>query len=338
MIQQIELGNSGLQAPPLGFGCAALLGRTGKAASLRALEVAWNEGIRFFDTARSYGYGESEALLGSFLKGRRNRAIIATKFGMVAAPQPAWKRFARSAARSLLAVAPGTHSFLRKRAASQFTSGQFDVSVLRASIDQSLQKLGTDYVDILFMHSAPSSVLEKCDLLDAMGRLVQVGKVRLAGLSSDPEVVQLALKHTIEPLRAMQFPCNVFDLSGAMAFAGTNAAGCVLVANHPFGGVARVQQCKAILRRLASDPEMASALREKLENINDLVLADVVFSSILSGTGIHVVIPAMMRVEHVKANVRAVSESRFTIDEVRQIRTALLRTDVACREGAERPA
>ena len=333
MIQQIELGNSGLQVPPLGFGCSALLGRTGKAASLRALEVAWNEGIRFFDTARSYGYGESEALLGSFLKGRRNSAIIATKFGILPAPQPAWKGVARSLARSLLAVAPGTHSFLRKRAASQFTSGQFTVPVLLESIDQSLQKLGTDYVDILFMHSAPLSVLEQDDLLDAMSRLVEAGKVRLAGLSAEPEVVQIALKRKIEPLRAMQFPCNVFDLSGTVALAGKNASGSVLVANHPFGGTARVQQCQAILRRLAGDPKMDSTLREKLENVDDLVLADVVFSSILRGTGIHVVIPAMMRVEHIKANVRAVSESRFTIDEVQQIRSALLKQTILVQDA-----
>lgn len=335
---QIELGKSGLQAPPLGFGCAALLGRTGKAASLRALEVAWDEGIRFFDTARSYGYGESEALLGLFLKGRRDRAIIATKFGILPASQPAWKRFTKSMARSLLAVAPSTHSFLRKRAASQFTSGQFTVPVLLESIDQSLRKLGTDYVDILFMHSAASSDLEKYDLLDAMGRLVEAGKVRLAGLSADPDVVNRALGCVIEPLRAMQFPCNVFDLSGAMAFAGKNAAGSVLVANHPFGGTARVQQCQAILRRLAGSAKMDSTLREKLGNVDDHVLADVVFSSILRGTGIHVVIPAMMRVEHVKANVRAVSESRFTNGEVEQIRTVLLKDDVACIEGAKRPA
>ena len=68
-MQNIELGNSGLRAPQVGFGCSALLGRTGRTESLRALAAAWDEGIRFFDIARSYGYGEAEALLGEFLQG-----------------------------------------------------------------------------------------------------------------------------------------------------------------------------------------------------------------------------------------------------------------------------
>jgi aryl-alcohol dehydrogenase-like predicted oxidoreductase len=329
VLQEIELGKSGLRAPAIGFGCAALLGRTGKAASLRALDAAWNEGIRFFDTARSYGYGESEALLGSFLKGRRDQAIVATKFGILPTRHAAWKRVARSAARSLLSVAPGTHSFLRKRAASQFTSGQFTIPVLRESIERSLKNLGTDYVDILFLHSAPKSVLDQDDLLDAMNRLVGSGKVRLAGLSAEPEVVELALQRKIEPLRSMQFPCNVFDLSAAVTLSGKNLAGDVLVANHPFGGTARVQQCQSTLRRLAGHPGIDPTLREKLQNVDDLLLADVVFSSILRGTGIHLEIPAMMQVEHVRTNVRAVSESRFTLDEVRQIRAALMKADFA---------
>jgi aryl-alcohol dehydrogenase-like predicted oxidoreductase len=167
--------------------------------------------------------------------------------------------------------------------------------------------------------------------------LVEAGKVRLAGISANPGVVELALGRGSGPLRAMQFPCNVFDLSAAMGFAGKNQACNVLMANHPFGGPARVQQCQAILRRLAGHREMDSTLKEKLRHVDDILLADVVFSSILRGTGIHVVIPAMMRVEHIRANARAVSESRFTLDEVEQIRAALLKTDLELMDGVPGP-
>ena len=50
-MQDIELGNTGLRAPQVGFGCSALLGRSGRTESLRALAAAWDEGIRFFDAA-----------------------------------------------------------------------------------------------------------------------------------------------------------------------------------------------------------------------------------------------------------------------------------------------
>ena len=203
-MQNIELANSGLRSPQLGFGCSALLGRSGRSDSLRALAAAWDEGIRFFDTARSYGYGESEALLGEFLDGRRDQAVIATKFGILAARESGWKRVAKTVARKVLAAAPSARSVLQKGAASQFNQNQFTIPVLHQSIEESLRKLHTDCVDILFLHGAPASVLEQDDLLEAMGRLVEAGKVKLAGLAAEPDVVELAIHRQTPPLRAMQ--------------------------------------------------------------------------------------------------------------------------------------
>ncbi len=323
MLREIELGTSGLRTPVIGFGCAALLGRTGKRDSLCALGAAWDEGIRFFDTARSYGYGESEALLGAFLKGRRDRAVVATKFGILPAPQSGWKRGAKFAARSILAMAPSARSLVRKAAGTQFSPNQFTIPVLQQSLEESLRQLGTDYVDILFLHSAPSSVLEQQDLLGAMGKLVDQGKVRLAGLSGDPSVVETALERQTQPLRAMQFPCNVFDLSSAFGMVEKNTAGMLLAANHPFGGVTRVQACRSILRRLSATPHIDPVLKEKLGTIDDQTLAEIVFDCILRDTGIHVVIPSMMRLDHIGANVRAATQSRFTSAEVQVIRDSL---------------
>ena len=247
-MQDIELGNSGLRAPQVGFGCSALLGRSGRTESLRALAAAWDEGIRFFDTARAYGYGESEALLGEFLQGRRGQAVISTKFGIVAARQSGWKRAARTVARNILAVAPSAHSLLHKGAASQFSDNQFTIPVLQQSIDESLRKLRTDCVDMLFLHAAPASVLDQDDLLEAMARLVETGKVRIAGLSAEPDVVELAMKRQTQPLRGMQFPCNVFNISSTLCSRQRSAEDYILVANHPYGGVARVQRCRVALR------------------------------------------------------------------------------------------
>jgi aryl-alcohol dehydrogenase-like predicted oxidoreductase len=323
-MQQIGLGSTGLRAPALGFGCAALLGRTGKRESLQALSTAWDEGIRFFDTARSYGYGESEALLGSFLKGRRQQAIIATKFGILPARQTTLKRVAKAGARALLAAVPRAHALLQKRAAGQFTAGQFTLPVLRQSLEESLRKLGTDYVDLLFLHAAPASVLEQEDLLDALARVVEAGKVRFVGLSAEPEVVAVALDRQIRPLSAMQFPCNVFDLSATENLALLNRSGALLAANHPFGGVARVRQCQTRLQALAAGNALSPEIREKLGVVDDAVLADVVLNVILRNTGIHLAIPAMMHASHIRANVQAISNSRFQSSEIATLRQALV--------------
>jgi aryl-alcohol dehydrogenase-like predicted oxidoreductase len=321
-MQYLELGDSGLRAPQVGFGCSAILGRSGRSESLRALAAAWDEGIRFFDTARSYGYGESEALLGEFLAGRREQAVIATKFGILAARQSGWRRMAKTVARRIVATLPSTRSMLQKGAASQFSPNQFTLPVLQLSIEESLRKLRTDCVDILFLHGAPASVLEQDDLLEAMGRLVEAGKVKIAGLSAEPDVVELAIGRQTKPLRAMQFPCNVFDMS-AVGFAQQSVGKYMLVANHPYGGVARVQRCREILRRLAGKQELEPVLCEKLGVLDDKVFADVVLNVILRDSGIHVVVPAMMRVEHIRANVQAVTNSRFDSREIAHIRQAL---------------
>ena len=68
-----------IRASVLGFGCGSVMGRVGREESLRAMNVAWDAGITLFDTARSYGFGEAEAVLGEFLSGKREQAVIATK-------------------------------------------------------------------------------------------------------------------------------------------------------------------------------------------------------------------------------------------------------------------
>ena len=323
-MREIELGSSGLRAPQIGFGCSALMGRSGRSESLKALSAAWEQGIRFFDTARAYGYGESESLLGEFLCGRREDAVIATKFGILPSPQPTWKRVAKAVGRKILAVAPSSRKLLQKGAATQFESNQFSVTVLQQSIEESLRKLRTDRVDFLFMHAAPASVLEQDDLLDAMEHLVKAGKVRVAGLSAQPDVVALALHHQIARLKALQFPCNLFEFAATIPLLKPGSGGHVLVANRPFGGVSRVQQCRQIIQDLVSKPGFDPVLKEKLRGLKSDVFADLVLNMILRDTGIHIVIPAMMRVEHIRANVRAVAESRFCSAEITKIRDAFV--------------
>jgi aryl-alcohol dehydrogenase-like predicted oxidoreductase len=326
-MQNVALGDSGLSAPQLGFGCSALLGRSDKTDSLQALTVAWDEGVRFFDTARSYGYGESEALLGQFLQGRRKQAIIATKFGIVAARQTGLKRIAKAAARKILAVAPAIQPLLQKRARGEFSHNQFTIPVLVSSLEESLRKLGTDYVDMLFFHAAPASVLEQHDLLDALARLVESGKVRVAGLSAEPCVIELAMENQTPHLRAFQFPRNVFNASASTNIIERNKHKYALVANHPYGGVAKVRRCKEILLTVLRAQSIDPVLGEKLGTLEDTVFADIVLNVILRDSGIHIVVPAMMRAKHIRANVSAITNSRFTSQEIAHIRHLLAKNE-----------
>ena len=191
----------------LGFGCAPLMGRVGRADSLKALAAAENAGINFFDTARSYGYGESEGLLGGFLKGRRQSAVICTKFGILP-PKGGWKQRMKPLAQAAIRVFPGLRKYARRQAAGETVGGQFSVAVLRESFETSLRELQTDYVDMLIMHAAPPEVLDQDTLLEAMERLVESGKVRMAGISGDHPAIAETFRRQPRMLTTAQFALN----------------------------------------------------------------------------------------------------------------------------------
>ena len=327
----------GLKTSVLGFGCGAVLGRVGRGKSLRAMEEAWDAGITLFDTARSYGYGEAEGLLGEFLAGKREQAVIATKFGILPERQQAWKQMAKPLVRGLLKLAPGARSVLRRGIATQLNPGQFTVPVLRASLEESLRRLRTEYVDVLFLHSAPASALQQEDLMAELEKVVAEGKVRVAGLSTEPEEVGLALRLQVPVIGAMQFPANVFDL-GVTAHTRAAAGRCFFVANHPFGGVMRVEESLRKIADLATSSALPVELREKLKEESNLLLADVVFSVILRGTGVDAVVPAMMKVENLATNVKAVADSRFTDAEVEVLRGALKWSSVMASTTLAKPS
>lgn len=323
-----ELGNTGISCSVLGFGCSAILGRSGKRESLRALGAGWDAGITLYDTARSYGYGESEALLGQFLSGRRHQAVISTKFGIVPLRPPLWKRMAKPAARAVISLIPSMRAAVRKQAGRQFSEGQFTTTVLEESIHLSLRKLRTDYVDLLFLHAAPVSVLQQDDLLAAMEKLVNTGKVRAAGISADPDVIGLTVEKAPHPLRVLQFPCNIFDDSAPRLIesASEKSASAITfgaIANHPFGGVTRVMQSREVLTQIAAAPGLSPSLREKLNGVDDGVLSDVVLNTVLSHPCIHAVVPAMMKLSHLAKNVAAITSSRFSQEDLQELRQRL---------------
>jgi aryl-alcohol dehydrogenase-like predicted oxidoreductase len=333
-MRYVALAASGLRTSVLGFGCSAVMGRVGRKQSLRALHAAYDVGITFFDTARSYGYGESETLLGEFLQGRRDRVILATKFGIVPVRHQSWKRALKPVVRTILDVVPSARRIVRKQVNAQFRENQFTRDILQSSLEESLRKLRTDYVDILFMHSAPVSVLAQSDLLEGLARLIASGKIRMAGISADPDVIATALDSQFPPLTAMQFPVNLFDLTLMQDLAAAQHRGLVFVANHPFGGTERVVQSRDRLRALAVAPAISPDLRDKLTWRDGEVLPEVILNLILTDTGIQVVVPSMMKMDHLRANVNAVSKCRFTAQELAWIRCSLAQPSPAAQAEA----
>jgi aryl-alcohol dehydrogenase-like predicted oxidoreductase len=173
----------------LGFGCASVMGRVGRGPSLRAIAAALDAGITHFDVARLYGYGEAEALLGEALRGRRDRVVIASKFGLDPPRSAGALRVLKPIAQMLAAKVPGARTVLRSLVGDAAQAqDRFSVASAQASLERSLAALKTDYLDILFLHDCAIEDLSD-ELLAFLERQVAAGSIRAYGVAADIDVV-----------------------------------------------------------------------------------------------------------------------------------------------------
>lgn len=146
-----KLPNTGLQLSQICLGTMMFGGQTNEEDSLEIMDYAFNNGVNFFDTANVYNQGESERIVGQGLKGRRDRIILATKV------------------RGQMGDDPNDAGLNRRN--------------MIAAVDASLKRLGTDYIDLYYMH-APDYDTALEESLEAMTELVKSGKIRYVGVSN----------------------------------------------------------------------------------------------------------------------------------------------------------
>lgn len=311
-----------LRTSALGFGCGSVLGRVGRGPSLRAMERAWDVGITLFDTARSYGFGDAEAVLGEFLRGKRDKAVIATKFGLIPQKPSALKRIAIPVARAAMQV-PGVRKLKGGGGRREIVHGQFTVAGLRTSLETSLRELRTDRVEFLFLHEASLAAIHQQELMVELDALVREGKVLRVGLYAEAEVIAAGIESGQATLTAMQFGADCFDPVAA-GFGRQNSRGAFLIGNHPFGSRERVTRIGAALAAMSQDDTVPAELREKLRGNDWAMLLEAILGVVLEGMGTHALVFSMMREEHLLANMRAIEDNRFTTAELEFILDRLL--------------
>ena len=171
-----QLGRSGLTVSALGLGCMGMSGFYGTlddAESTRTLHRAMDLGVTFFDTADMYGPYLNEELLGRAFRGKRDKYILATKFGIIRYPNEPDRRGIN-----------GRPEYVK------------------SACEASLKRLGTDHIDLYYQHRVdPNTPIE--DTVGAMSRLVEEGKVRYLGLS---EAAPASLRRAVavHPIAALQ--------------------------------------------------------------------------------------------------------------------------------------
>jgi aryl-alcohol dehydrogenase-like predicted oxidoreductase len=170
-----QLGTQGLTVSALGLGCMGMsefYGATDEVESLATIHRALDLGVNFLDTADMYGFGANEILIGKAIADRRDRAIIATKFGIV--------RGRDMMSRSI----NGSPAYVRQ------------------ACDASLQRLKIDYIDLYYQHRVDPNVPIE-ETVGAMAELVQQGKVRYLGLS-EASAATIRRASSVHPITALQ--------------------------------------------------------------------------------------------------------------------------------------
>jgi len=174
-VETRELGRSGLKVSAMGLGClgmSAFYGVRDDAESLATLERALELGMTFLDTSDMYGPHTNEILIGKAIKGRRDKFVIATKFGIVRGPGPNDRSI------------NGRPEYVRQ------------------ACDASLKRLGIDVIDLYYQHRVDLNVPIE-DTVGAMAELMKAGKVRYLGLSeAGMETIARACK--VHPIAALQ--------------------------------------------------------------------------------------------------------------------------------------
>ena len=174
-MEQRQLGTDGPLVAPIGLGCMSMsqsYGPRDDEESIRAIHRALDLGVTFFDTAAIYGQGHNETLVGRGLGSRRAGIVLATKCGVVPAKP-----------------GPGIDA-----------DGSPDAIV--SSCEESLRRLGTDVIDLLYLHRVDPKVPIE-ETVGALATLVSQGKIRHIGLSeAAPATIRRA--HNVHPVSALQ--------------------------------------------------------------------------------------------------------------------------------------
>ena len=184
MLTTRKLGTHGLTVSALGLGCMGMSQSYGTSEerdereSIATIHRAIELDVTFFDTAEVYGPYANEELLGRALQGRRDRVVIATKFGF--------------------RIENGASAGMDSRPEH-----------IRDAVEGSLRRLATDRIDLLYQHRVDPAVPIE-DVVGVMSRLVSEGKVRFLGLSEAGEQT-IRRAHAVHPIAALQSEYSLWE-------------------------------------------------------------------------------------------------------------------------------
>lgn len=198
----------GVNVSALGFGCASLGSRISASRGRRALDLAFERGVTWYDVAPPYGDGEAEDVLGRFLRGRRTRVTICTKFGISRPSISPIQRAIRPIARHFLEMVPQIRPLMRN-ARSTGVRAPIDPKAIEPSVAESLRRLRTDYIDVLAMHEPRVEEAADEAIFEALRRLREKGLIRSLSVAGSLDSIKGAIRSS-RPIAFAQLADNLF--------------------------------------------------------------------------------------------------------------------------------
>jgi aryl-alcohol dehydrogenase-like predicted oxidoreductase len=321
----ISVPGIGFKIPAVGFGCSSLTG-TGRKNALLLLETAFDAGVRHFDVARYYGYGDAEKILGEFLKSRRDQVTITSKFGLDPPKRAGTLRIAIGAARRLVKLLPAARKVMQKQAQGFVQRGKFSAADARASLETSLRELGTDYIDFFLLHEYSAEDNSSDELMTFLEDSVKSGKIRYFGLGTSIDSV-------LRTLEARPALCNVVQFENSVIVRNIDK----LPASSPvklvitFGGLA--ESFRSISTFLKAHPEIVKNWSAALgaDCSNEEVVSALMLNYAVDANPRGLVLFSSRNVARVTKNINSVLRPEFSAAQVS------LFGQLVQRDGVSRP-
>ena len=319
-----SFGKSDLKVSEMGMGCSSLgksLHRRDEKESLATILKAFDSGINFFDTSPTYSQGDSERLIGEALKSKRDQVIIASKVGTTSTP------IGRLANRSKPILRPVNFLFRPVRSMlTHFYVSQRRIDFSRESIvrstEASLNRLQTDYLDLIQLHHPTASILKSGEFCETFELLRNQGKIRYYGVTCDSvEDALICLSHP--SITSIQVVLNLLDLEAIRLLVP-------LAEEKKVAIIARLPLAQGLLTdsKKVTKAENWSLNRtefierkNKSEHFRFLVkenrsLAQAALQFLLQLKGVTVTIPGFNNRRHLEENIGALTAPLLTQEEL----------------------
>ena len=320
-MQTLLLADTNRRTTRLGFGCSSIMGATGRRQSLRLLESAYDAGIRHFDVAPMYGYGEAESCLGEFLQLHRSDVTVTTKYGIPPARHSRILRIGRRIAGPVLQHLPALKHRAAKIANAAATHNQprpaFTAAQAAASLERSLSALRTSRIDMWLLHEVKASNLEDDGLLQFLEDQVTIGTIGAFGIGSSADKIPALLAQRPAYCGTLQYQWSVLDEP-------TPASGSFRI-HH--------QSLTKNFRRLHSALLRNDTIRQRWSQAADadLAQADRLASLMLKAALVinpaSIILFSSKRPEHIRANVETANDASLEAPSQRLHRIVLAEID-----------